>query len=88
MRRFSSTDMSAKTRRPSGLMAMPEPTILSMDLPKSSSPFHWMEPEDALTRPVMVRRVVDLPAPLAPISVTILPSGTSREMPRRAWMPP
>ena len=50
--------------------------------------WHWMEPEEAFTRPVMVRRVVDLPAPLAPISVTILPSGTSREMPRRAWMPP
>ena len=88
MRRFSSTDISAKTLRPSGLMAMPAPTILSMGFPSSSPPFHWMEPEDALTRPVMVRRVVDLPAPLAPISVTILPSGTSREMPRRAWMPP
>ena len=80
--------MSAKTRRPSGLMAMPAPMILSMDLPSSSSPFHWMEPEEAFTRPVMVRRVVDLPAPLAPIKVTIFPSGTSREMPRRAWMPP
>ena len=39
-------------------------------------------------RPEMVRRVVDLPAPLAPIRVTILPSGTSRLMPRSALMPP
>ena len=52
--------------------------------PSNSSPFHWMEPEEALTRPLMVRRVVDFPAPLAPMRVTILPSGTSREMPRRA----
>ncbi len=51
-------------------------------------PAHRMDPDWAFTRPVMVRRVVDLPAPLAPIRVTILPSGTSREMPRRAWMPP
>ena len=45
-------------------------------------------PEAARTRPEMVRSVVDLPAPLAPISVTIFPSGTSRLMPRSAWMPP
>ena len=69
-------------------MAMPAEMILSMGLPSSSSPFHWMEPDSAFTRPEMVRRVVDLPAPLAPIRVTILPSGTSRSMPRRAWMPP
>ena len=47
-----------------------------------------MEPLSALTRPEMVRSVVDLPAPFAPISVTILPSGTSRLMPLRARMPP
>ena len=67
---------------------MPEETILSMDFPKSSCPFHSTEPELAFTRPVMVRSVVDFPAPLAPMRVTILPSGTSSEMPRRAWMPP
>ena len=30
----------------------------------------------------MARRVVVLPAPLVPSSATILPSGTSREIPR------
>ena len=32
--------------------------------------------------------VVDFPAPLAPSSVTIEPSGTSKETPLSAWMLP
>ena len=32
--------------------------------------------------------VVDLPAPLAPSSVTIEPSGTLKDTPRSAWMLP
>ena len=36
----------------------------------------------------MERSVVDLPAPLEPISVTISPSSTYSETPRRAWMAP
>ena len=68
--------MSAKTRRPSGLMAMPELMIRSMDLPSSSSPFHWMEPEEAFTRPVMVRRVVVFPQPEGPRKVKNSPSFT------------
>ena len=69
-------------------MAMPDLKMVSMDFPISSSPFQMTEPEAAFTRPVMVRRVVDFPAPLAPISVTISPSCTSRLMPRRALIPP
>ena len=68
----------------SGDMAMPLATIWSMGLPSSSCPFHRMEPLCALTRPEMVRIRVDLPAPLAPIRVTILPSGTFSDTPRRA----
>ena len=40
------------------------------------------------TMPVMERSVVDLPAPFAPIRVTISPSFTSKEMPLMAWMLP
>ena len=36
----------------------------------------------------MERSVVDLPAPLAPMSVTISPSRTSMEMPLSAWIEP
>jgi len=39
-------------------------------------------------RPAMVFRVVDFPAPLAPIKVTTSPSPTSKEMPLMAWMLP
>jgi len=38
--------------------------------------------------PQMVIRVVDLPAPLAPISVMISPSETDRLIPLRAMMFP
>jgi len=38
--------------------------------------------------PEIVRRVVVLPAPLAPISVTISPGSTRSEIPLIAWMWP
>ena len=38
--------------------------------------------------PEMVLRMVLLPAPLAPSTVTILPSGTDRVTPRRACTGP
>ena len=67
---------------------MPDSTMSLVALPPSGSPFQVMPPALGFTRPTMDFRVVLLPAPLAPIKVTILPSGTSREMPCRAWMPP
>ena len=39
-------------------------------------------------RPATVLSVVDLPAPLAPMSVTISPYLMSKEMPRTALMAP
>ena len=38
--------------------------------------------------PEMVRTVVDLPAPLAPISAWISPGATSKPTSRTAWTPP
>ena len=40
------------------------------------------------SRPEMVFRMVDLPAPFAPMSVTTSPSLTSKETPLTAWMLP
>ena len=54
-----------------------------MSLPSSST-----LPLRGCSRPEMERRVVVLPAPLAPIRVTISPSSTVRETPIRAWMLP
>jgi hypothetical protein len=47
-----------------------------------------MEPDAARTNPEMARSVVDLPAPLAPISVTMLPCSTRNEMPCNAAIDP
>ena len=41
-----------------------------------------------LTSPDIARSMVDLPAPLAPISVTTEPAGTTSEIPCRAAIPP
>ena len=38
--------------------------------------------------PEIVRSVVDLPAPFEPMRVTISPSSTVSETPRRAWIAP
>ena len=51
-------------------------------------PSKVMRPLRGRSSPETVFRVVDLPAPLAPISVTIYPSDTSKEMPLMAWMLP
>jgi hypothetical protein len=53
-----------------------------------SAPSSVMVPVVGRFNPERVRSVVVLPAPLAPISVTILPAGTSNEMPLMALMTP
>jgi hypothetical protein len=45
-------------------------------------------PPQDFTRPEIARSVVDLPAPFAPINVTMLFSGTFNEMPCSALMEP
>ncbi len=52
------------------------------------SPESSIEPLSGLMRPAMVLRVVDLPAPFAPMSVTISPRSMSNEMPRTALIAP
>ena len=47
-----------------------------------------MLPAEAVSSPLMVRRVVVLPAPLAPIRETISPSFTVSDMPSSACTAP
>ena len=88
MRRFSSTVRSGKIRRPSGTRVMPLDTMFVGSLPVISSPSNSILPLFGFTRPAIERSVELLPAPLAPISVTMLPFGTSKEIPLTASMPP
>ena len=52
------------------------------------SPKNSMLPVLERNSPETVWSVVVLPAPLAPISVTISPSLTSKETPLMAWIAP
>jgi hypothetical protein len=51
-------------------------------------PSNSIFPADGLTSPEIAFNVVDLPAPFAPISVTISPSFTVSETPLSAWIDP
>ena len=67
---------------------MPSPRMacagsLSIDLP-----WNRMSPARGRSRPEMVRSVVVLPAPFAPMRHTIWPSSTVNEMSRTASMAP
>ena len=87
-RRFSLTVRSAKIRRPSGTSVIPRETISVGFFPVMSSPRNRIFPPLGFTKPEMARSVELLPAPLAPINVTISPSGTSKEIPLTASIPP
>ena len=87
--RFSRTVSREKIRRPSGAWPMPASTsswaarlrdVLAVEADRC--------PARGWSRPEIVLRVVVLPAPLAPISVTISPRSTSIVMPCRAWIWP
>ena len=51
-------------------------------------PMKVMEPVREWSRPETVWRVVVLPAPLAPMRVTISPSSTWKDTSLTAWMAP
>ena len=86
--RFSCTLMRVNTWRPSGTCAMPRVTIRFALVFNRFWPLNMMLPDLAGTSPVMVCRVVVLPAPFAPISDTISPSSTCRLMSLTASMAP
>ena len=86
--RFSRTVICWNTRRPSGQSAMPSETTLLAGMPTMFWPLKVTWPLRGLRRPATVLSVVDLPAPLAPMRVTISPSLTSKETPLMACMLP
>ena len=79
--RLSRTHICGNTRRPSGTMAMPSLTIAAGSSPSMRWPSKAIEPLRIRLRPVMARRIDDLPAPFAPMSATVSPSLTSIETP-------
>ena len=86
--RFSTTVMRGKSRRPSGDWAIPRLTISCGATWVMSRPSNLIEPCRGLWSPLIERRVVVFPAPLAPRSVTISPRRTSSEIPFSAWIAP
>jgi len=67
---------------------MPFEATLCAGMPAICSPTNSMVPLVGWSCPEMVFRVVDLPAPFAPMSVTISPSWTSTLMPLSASILP
>ena len=86
--KFSYTDNSANTRRPSGTCAIPMETILCPGIFEISHPSKMISPAAGLNIPVIVCNVVVFPAPFAPISAMTSPSLTSKEIPLIAWITP
>ena len=80
--------MRAKQWRPSGDCAIPDRTMSWAAIVEISLPSKRIDPVRGGVSPEIERRVVDLPAPLEPISVMISPSSTVSEMPFSASMLP
>ena len=80
--------MRGKMRRPSGDWAIDRREIMCVGKLVMSWPSKVMRPRRARGAPKIVIMVVDLPAPLAPIRVTISPLFTSMSMPLSAWILP
>ena len=64
------------------------PTSLWAGVLVMSLPLKVTDPPEGATSPLMARSVVVLPAPLAPMRLTILPSGTSNDTSEMAAMLP
>jgi hypothetical protein len=80
--------MRGKMRRPSGDWEMPISATSWPARPWISAPWKTIRPVRGGTMPEIERSVVDLPAPLAPMRVTISPSLTRIEMPFSASIEP
>src|SRR5712691_11757691 len=75
--RFSSTVSRTNVPRPSGTWAMPRRTMSSVARPAIEWPSKWTSPL-VRSMPESARRVVVLPAPLAPSSVVIAPASSRK----------
>ncbi|GAA0610744.1 hypothetical protein GCM10010394_45790 [Streptomyces crystallinus] len=81
-------DSRGKICRPSGEWASPSATILCAGMFDRGLPSKVMRPPEGLSSPDSVRRVVVLPAPLVPMSVTTWPASTVKEIPLTASILP
>src|SRR5262249_1716324 len=86
--RFSRTLSAGNTRRPSGTRAMPAAVRAWAGSRVTSTPSKRILPFLEDIEPATPRMVVLLPAPLAPIRVTISPSATWNDTPRTAAISP
>ena len=86
--RFSNTDMRGNTRRPSGESAMPRATISGVSRRSMRSPSNQISPLSIGCSAMIAFSVLDLPAPLDPISETISPVPISSDTPFSARRPP
>src|SRR5207302_169884 len=87
-RRFSSTLSSLTMPWPSGTCATRRRAMDSGLRPTNSDPSSSTDPCRGLTNPGMVRTTVVLPAPLAPSTAVMAPSGTENETSLSATTPP
>src|SRR3972149_1975229 len=90
--RFSWTVISGNSRRPSGQMATPAPTMPGGDMRSRRRSPKRISPEATGTRPMMALSTVLFPAPLAPTIETICRSSTvsvtpwsARTLPYQTW---
>ena len=81
MLRFSLTVRVEKILRPSGAWDTPWKTISCAGTPWIDLPLMRTSPSRGRSSPLTVRKVVVLPAPLAPIRATISPGSMESEMP-------
>ena len=86
-RRLSSTLMLEKSSRFSGTRPSPAATRASTGRPSSEAPAKPIWPREG-RMPMMALSSVDLPAPLAPITVAMRPASTESDTPRTASTPP
>ena len=80
--------MPGKMPRPSGAWQSPSSTRWCGGMAVMSLPSNTTEPDVTGRTPDTVLSVVVLPAPFAPMSVTISPSATSKLMPLIASIRP
>src|SRR5262249_24095428 len=86
--RFSWTVKALIIRRPSGTSTRPARTRRLADKGVTSAPLEIIVPAAMRSMPRSARKNDDLPAPLAPSTVTISPSLTCTDTPRTAWTRP
>jgi hypothetical protein len=88
MIRFSSTLMSRKVMRPSGIMVTLASLIFHVGVPLMGVPSSVIVPAPTGSKPMMARSRVVLPAPFGPMMVVSLPCGMDSDTSHSTLMAP